>query len=178
MKKFITLLALMTLTTTYGASVDLSKSGLNWKGTKVSGQHVGTLAIKSAKVKTIKNKLNSGEFVVDMNSLNVTDLTGEWKKKFLGHIKSGDFFEVSKYPTAKLVLKSLKGNKAAGDLTIKGVTHPVKFNMNKKGKEYTGKLTFNRTKFKMVYGSGDFFKNLGDKMIHNEVNVDFKVVLK
>ncbi len=179
MKKLITLAALMTLTSlSFGSGISLDKSQLIWKGTKVSGEHNGTLSLKSAKIKTINGSLSSGEFVVDMNSLNVTDLSGQWKTKFLGHIKSNDFFEVSKHPTAKLILKELRGNKAKGDLTIKGITHPVQFKMSKKGKEYSGKLQFDRTKFKMVYGSGDFFKGLGDKMIHNEVNVNFKVVLK
>jgi hypothetical protein len=30
----------------------------------------------------------------------------------------------------------------------------------------------------MVYGSGNFFKDLGDKMIHDEVTLDFTVVTK
>lgn len=178
MKKLLTLITLMSLSSAYAVDVDLTKSKLNWKGTKVTGKHIGTINLQSAKVKDEKGNLKSGEFVVKMESVSVSDLNGKWKEKFLTHIKSADFFEVKKYPTAKLVLKELKGTKAKGDLTIKGITHPVMFKMLKKGKEYTGKLKFDRTKFKMVYGSGDFFKGLGDKMIHNEINLDFKIVLK
>ena len=42
---------------------------------------------------------------------------------------------------------------------------------------YTGTLTFDRTKFGMIYKSGNFFKDIGDKAIHDEVVLNFKVVL-
>ena len=123
-------------------------------------------------------KITGGEFVADLTAFTVTDLEGEWKDKFLGHMKSGDFFDVAKYPTSKLVIKSVKGNKVTADLTVKDKTNEVTFDMKNKGNEYSGKLVFDRTKFGMIYGSGDFFKNLGDKMINNEVTVDFKFVVK
>ena len=63
-------------------------------------------------------------------------------------------------------------------LTIKSKTNPIKVSYTKKGKTYSGKLKFDRTKFDMIYGSGNFFKNLGDKIIHDEVVLDFSVVLK
>jgi len=116
--------------------------------------------------------------VIDLSTVKVADLEGEWSDKFLTHIKSDDFFNIEKYPTAKLVIKSVKGNEFTGDLTIKGKTNPVTFTAKQDAKTYQGVLKFNRTKFDMVYGSGSFFKGLGDKMIHDEVNVDFKVVLK
>ena len=52
------------------------------------------------------------------------------------------------------------------------------FDYTKKDNTSSGKMTFDRTKFNMIYGSGDFFKNLGDKVIHNEVKVDFVFVVK
>lgn len=38
-----------------------------------------------------------------MNSFTETTLQGEWHDKF-GHVKSGDFFDTVKYPTATLVI--------------------------------------------------------------------------
>ena len=58
------------------------------------------------------------------------------------------------------------------------LTEEGKVFYKKDGKAYSGTLVFDRTKFGMIYGSGDFFKGLGDKMIHNEVKVDFKFVVK
>ena len=43
---------------------------------------------------------------------------------------------------------------------------------------YSGTLKFDRTKFNMKYGSGSFFKNLGDKMINNEIKIDYVVALE
>lgn len=166
---------------TFAASaqeVDLKQSNFNWKGTKVTGEHVGKVSLKSATVKLEGEKVVGGEFVIDMNSVTVTDLEGEWADKFLGHIKSGDFFDVAKYPEAKLTLTSVKGNDYTGNMTIKGKTHPVTFKATQSGKSYSGVLTFDRTKFDMVYNSGSFFKDIGDKLVHDQVTVNFTLVLK
>lgn len=159
-----------------GAPIDTSKSGLNWTGTKVTGKHFGELRFKSGDVQVKNGKLTGGEFVVDVNSLSVTDLEGEWADKFLSHMKSGDFFEVKKYPTSTLKIKKVDGSKVSADLTIKGKTHPITFNYSKSNGNYVGNFKFDRTKYDMVYNSGNFFKDLGDKMIHDEVSVDFKIV--
>lgn len=160
------------------ADVDLKASTFSWKGTKVTGEHVGEVKLKSGKVEEKDGKVTSGEFVIDMTTISVKDLEGEWADKFLTHVKTDDFFVVNKYPEAKLVIKSVEGDTYKGDLTIKGKTNPVTFKAKHEGKTYSGKLQFDRTKFDIVYGSGAFFKGLGDKMIHDQVDVDFKVVLK
>lgn len=176
--KQLTMVAILSISTVFAADVDLKKSTLKWEGTKVTGKHFGKISLKSASVDMKGDKLTGGEFVVDMNSFTTEDLEGEWATKLIGHLKSKDFFVVEKYPTAKLVIKSVVGKVATADLTIKDKTNEVKFDIKKIGKTYTGVLKFDRTKFGMVYGSGDFFKGLGDKMIHNDVTVDFKFVVK
>jgi hypothetical protein len=40
----------------------------------------------------------------------------------------------------------------------------------------SGKFTFDRTKFDVIYGSGTFFDNLGDKAINNDVTIEFNIV--
>ena len=64
-----------------------------------------------------------------------------------------------------------------GSLTIKGKTQPVEFPYYKKGNTYTGTVNFDRTKFGIIYGSKNFFKNLGDKVIDNNVQLSFIAVL-
>lgn len=162
----------------FAAEVDLSASKFTWKGTKVTGEHVGEVKLKSAKVEDKGGKVTGGEFVIDMTSITVTDLQGEWADKFLNHVKTDDFFVVNKYPEAKLVINSVEGDTFKGDLTVKGKTNPVTFKAKQSGKTYAGKLQFDRTKYDITYGSGSFFKGLGDKMIHDQVEVDFKVVLQ
>ena len=92
-------------------------------------------------------------------------------------MKSHDFFEVSKYPTATLTIESIKNNKAEGKLTIKDKTHPVKIDFATDKNSYKGKMVFDRTKFSMIYKSGNFFKDLGDKVIYDEVQIDFNVAV-
>lgn len=162
----------------FGKNVDLKASSLKWTGSKVTGKHFGKIMFKDANVMLEKGELVGGDFTVDMNSFTIDDLKGEWAQKFITHMKSKDFFTVDKYPISKLKIKSVKSGKATADLTIKGKTSEVKFDVQQKGNAYSGVLKFDRTKFGMVYGSGDFFKNLGDKVIDNEVTVDFKFVVK
>mgnify|MGYP000395000556 CR=1 FL=1 len=114
-------------------------------------------------------KLVSGVFVADLKNFTVDDLEGEWEKKFLTHMKSDDFFEVEKYPKSKLKIKSVKDGKATADLTIKDKTNEVTFDLKEKDGAYTGVLKFDRTKFGMIYGSGDFFKNLGELNINSKL---------
>jgi polyisoprenoid-binding protein YceI len=179
MKNLLLIVSLMVAAAVNAAEVDLSKSELAWKGTKVTGEHYGKISLSKADLKLNKKGLiKKGELEVNMDSLTITDLTGEWAQKFLGHIKSEDFFDIKKFPTAKLVIQNDTGKELKGKLTIKGKTNKVTIPYSKEGKNYKGVLTFDRTKFDMIYGSKDFFKNLGDKVIHNKVTLDFKVTLK
>ena len=157
----------------HAQSVDLSKSTFTWRGSKISGSfHSGPIKMKTASLKNGK-----GEFVADMSSIEDITLQGEWKKKFLGHIKSADFFDVAKFPTATFKIEKIKDNKFIGKLTIKNKTQDVAVSFKKKKDTYRGKLTFDRTKFGIIYGSGNFFKNLGDKVISDEVTLKFKIVI-
>lgn len=62
------------------------------------------------------------------------------------------------------------------DLTIKGITKPVSFNMAVKGDTASTKFMVDRTKYDIKYGSGSIFDNLGDKAISDEF--ELTVVLK
>ena len=70
------------------------------------------------------DKITGGKFVMDMTSINVTDLSGESKGKLEGHLNSDDFFGVNHYPEATLEIKNAakKGNVygITGELSIKG----------------------------------------------------------
>jgi len=180
--KIIQLLLLtmsLTLSTAFAVNVDLKASSLEWSGEKVTGDaHMGKITMKKASVELKDGKIVKGDFLVDMNSFTVTNLSGEWADKFIGHMKSEDFFTVKKYPTASLKIKSVKGITATADLTIKGKVSEVNFDLANKDNTHAGVLVFDRTKFGVIYGSGNFFKGLGDKMIKNDIKIKFKIVTK
>jgi len=126
---------------------------------------------------TDNNDTFTGEFVMDMSSITVTDLSGENKGKLEGHLKSEDFFGVEKHPTAKLVITSAasKGNGKYGivaDLTIKNETNPITFDLEMNGDSAMTHLTIDRSKYNVRYGSGSFFDNLGDKTIYDNFELD------
>lgn len=175
--KSILLSAVLTASA-FAADIDTSKSELKWEGSKVTGKHYGKVPMKSGSLDMKDGKVVGGEFVANLSDFTVEDLSGEWATKFITHMKSDDFFEVKKYPTAKMKIKSVKGTKATGDLTIKGKTNEVTFDMKESNGAYVGTLKFDRTKFDMIYGSKNFFKSIGDKAINDEVVVEYKLVPK
>lgn len=179
MKKIsLVLLALLTcLTLTAQAKkINLKESSITWTGKKVTGEHSGSLSFKEGMLIFKGKKLTGGSFIADMTTLSNTDQTGDGKKKLEGHLKSADFFNTDEFKTAKLVFKSI-GEKSPGvysitaDLTIKGKTNPVKFDMTVKGNKATTEFSVDRTKFGIQYGSGSFFSDLGDRTIYDEFDV-------
>ena len=82
-------------------NVKVKNSSIEWKGEKVVGSHEGTIALKSSELIFKNNTLKGGSFVIDMTTIACTDLTGEYKGKLEGHLKSDDFFSVSNFPTSK-----------------------------------------------------------------------------
>jgi len=156
--------------------IKVENSKVVWKGYKVTGSHEGTIAIKSGYLNFNKDKLTGGAFVIDMSTITNTDLEGEYKGKLEGHLKSDDFFGVDKYPTASLILTKIKPTgknsyKVTGDLTIKGITETVSFDLSVYGNKANASLKIDRTKFDVRYGSTSFFDGLKDKAIYDEFDL-------
>ena len=123
--------------------VDTMNSRVEWKGYKVlktdQTTHFGTIRFESGDVTIKEGKLQSGKFVADINTIENIDLKDkqEMKTKLESHLKSGDFFEVEKFPTASYeITKVTEANGGDyntlldGNLTIKGITKPVQFKAN------------------------------------------------
>ena len=177
MKSLLAMLATLTLTTSaFAGEIDPNQSSIKWRGSKITGDyHDGQISTRSSTLKLVNGRVSSGEVVFDMDSFTVGNLEGEWKDKFLGHMKSADFFDVAKFPTATLKLSRIKKGTASGELTVKGITQPITFPVALVDGKYVGKATFDRTKFGIIYGSGSFFKNLGDKLINDQIDVEFSL---
>ncbi|MCR9285817.1 MAG: YceI family protein [Bacteroidetes bacterium] len=167
------------------ASVNTERSVINWKGYKVTGEHSGTINLQNGELKFENDVLVGGGFEIDMRSMKVTDIEGEWAQKLEGHLKSGDFFGVDKYPVAKFVVtkavsKGTPGDyKVIGNLTIKETTKEIRFyaHLNEDRKSASADITIDRTDFDVRYGSGSFFENLGDKTIYDEFELNVNLVV-
>lgn len=166
--------------------VDTEASQVSWKGYKVTGSHEGTIAVKSGNLEFTDGEFTGGSFTIDMTTLKATDISGGSAAKLEGHLKSGDFFGVEKFPTAflkitKVVSRGTPGDyRVTGDLTIKETTKTIRFNttMAEEMGTYTAKadLTIDRTDFDVRYGSGSFIDNLGDKTIYDEFELGITLV--
>ena len=183
---FVLALSLTTAVFAKAEKVDVSKSVVNWTGKKVTGEHHGTIAIKEGNLEETNGKVTGGKIVMDMPSIADQDLTDAgMNAKLIGHLKSDDFFGVTTFPTSELVINKVESNGNSqtftGDLTIKGVTHPVTFavtsSIDGKNTVYKGTLAVDRSKYNVRYGSKSFFDNLGDKVINDEFILNFNLVI-
>nr|WP_315190821.1 YceI family protein [uncultured Flavobacterium sp.] len=163
--------------TAQSKKVDTANSSINWVGKKVTGQHNGTVNLKSGTIAFKGKKLRGGTFVVDMTSLTATDLQGEWQGKLNGHLKADDFFGTEKFPTATLVFKKIATKGAnlyavTADLTIKGITKPVTFDLATTANSASTKFNVDRTKYDIKYNSKSFFESIGDKAIYDDFELE------
>ena len=178
----------MLHTDTY--TVDLKQSTLEWKASKITGKHNGTLLLTKGNI--LNNHGNfSGSFEMNMNSIENTDITdAKMKDKLEKHLKSEDFFDVAHFPVSKFILTSVtplssaspegSTHRVKGDLTIKNKTNELSFDaaitMVPGRIICEGSAIIDRSKFDIRYGSKTFFKNIGDKMIDDEFTLNFHVV--
>lgn len=176
-----------TMTETAGATyaVNTSASNVAWTGSKPAGKHTGNMSLTDGKLMVADGNITGGEFTIDMGSLTVTDLEGEYKTDLEGHLKNEDFFNVAVNPTSKFVIT---GVTAAGADAGENVTHNISGNLMLMGKTKSitfpanvimanGKIsavtppfTINRTDWDVKYGSG-IIGTAQDKLIHDEIGL-------
>ena len=188
MKK-LALLAVLTGTLAFGQVKNVVSSNIQWWGYKLvkteSASHTGTLGLKSGNLVLKGNQVVGGKFVFDMNTINTTDLEGEYKTKLDNHLKNGDFFETEKYSTATFVITSVKkGNNKKfnsiinGNLTIKGKTNAISFPANisnNKGEVNIAseKFAWDRQKFDVSYKI-----SMKDALLKDDIDMQIKVSAK
>ena len=187
------------VTTTSGTSfkVDTTASKVEWVATKVSAYHTGTLNVKSGEVMVQDGNITGGNFVLDMNSIVVSGPPGSDAKaneKLLGHLKSGDFFDVAANPEATFTITSVTPfsgtakdtadprqesiskykvtnptHTVSGNLTIRGVTKnitfPAQITIAGNSASAIAKFNINRKDWDIVYPGKP------DDLIRDEVHL-------
>jgi polyisoprenoid-binding protein YceI len=162
-------------------NVNKSASSVAWLAKKVTGEHNGTVGISAGALNVNGNKLIGGNFTIDLKTIKALDITDPgYNQKFIGHITSGDFFEIEKFPTASFVITKVAGNQVTGNLTVKGITKSITFpaEIAVKGGKVTAKanITIDRTDFNIKYGSKKFFDSIGDKAIYDDFSLTISLV--
>ena len=192
MKKTVFFTAFFMAVGCFGVSYTLSDESVAvWVGKKVGGEHTGTVKFSQGLVEFQGEDLVGGSFTIDMTSISATDVQGSSKENLDNHLKSGDFFDVAsntnnrqaKFEITKVEKKEGSNYTVVGNLTIKGVTREESFEVvvTREGGDVVkgkGKLVFDRTRYDIRYRSGNFFKDLGDKLIYNDVELEFDIVAR
>jgi len=162
--------------------INLETSTINWVGEKVTGSHRGDLKFKSGSLTFSGDKLTGGTLEVDMTSLTVNDLeAGKGKEKLEGHLKADDFFGVQNHKTATMKFTKVAATsnpnvyEVTADLTIKGITKPLTFTFTATKEMARTSTKIDRTQYGIKYNSGNFFENLGDKVIYDEFELNVAI---
>jgi len=165
-------------------NVDLAASKLMWEGSKVTGKHNGTINLKSGSLQVKGNELVGGSFVLDMNSIAVTDLKDKMKADLEKHLKTGDFFETEKFAEGKFEITGVKAQAGegtthivSGNLTLKDKSVGIEIPANVKIENGTvtasaPQFTVDRSKF------GITFTGKKDDLINNMMGIKFELSAK
>lgn len=174
-------------------ALDLEASAVEWTGRNLLSKHFGTVGIQSGEVEIREGMIESGSVVIDMNSIDCRDLDGEMKETLIAHLKSDDFFDTDRFPTATFRIDSAERieNSGAsrqnlilrGELEMKGKTAPVELaataGVTPEGKAAAqASFVIDRTVWNVIYGSTRFFSRLGQHLVNDFVDIDVKVVTR
>lgn len=164
-----------------------ANSTIEWIGRKVTGSHNGTIDAKEGQFEFNNGKLSGEKVTIDTTSIKILDIAdADTNAQFAGHLASDDFFNSALFPEGFFEITAVKEGDTTsyveGNLTLKGITHPVGFdahiNTITDTTTISGKIVIDRTKYGMKFRSGNFFTNLGDTLIYNDFDLNIHVTAK
>ena len=174
--------------------VDIEKSTVEWIGRNLASTHRGTLRLLEGRMSVRETTLAGGSVTLDLRSIQNTDLEDPGMRRLLEHhLKSDDFFDVERFPTAEVVFTSAvpiadatpgtPNARIAAELTLKGVTHPIEFPAivaESDDGTITGvaQMEIDRTRWNVLYGSGRFYRMLGKHLVGDFITLLVKIVAK
>ncbi|QEE49570.1 YceI family protein [Flavobacterium alkalisoli] len=173
-------------------TVNTTESTIDWTGSKPTGKHTGTINLSEGEFSVKNDSVESGKFVIDMNSITVTDLeAGNGKEDLEAHLKglgkedtADHFFNVKKYPTGTFEITGITQEAGKtmveGNLTLKETTKNIKFPATVTVTPEAVTLTsenfkINRTLWSVNYSSKSIFDNLGDKYVDDEIELKVNI---
>lgn len=168
---------------------NISESTIIWKGFKPTESHHGDMKIKNGVFNIENGILKSGDFVIDMTSINCLDLEiGKGKEKLENHLKNEDFFDVKQFPSAKFVITSstIKEEKTyvTGNFTLRNITKSITIPATISEKENntiyfkSDVFSIDRTEFGVTYKSKTLDAALKDKFIKDLIEISFDLKAK
>ncbi|MGO8942504.1 MAG: YceI family protein [Syntrophobacteraceae bacterium] len=173
-------------------TVDIERSIIEWTGRNPNTTHYGTLRLLRGDITIRQGKLN-GTFEIDMLSLKNLNLEGsEWQPVLIAHLKSDDFFFAEKFPKARFTIDSTReigeslsepNFEVEGTLELRGVRNGMKFlatisNLPDGAVTAEAHFDFDRTHWKIIYGSSRYFEHLGMHLVFDPISIGLRVVAR
>lgn len=170
---------------------DVAQTKIEFVGSHPTSQRHGIFMLKEGKLLMKEGKVQGGNFVFDINTLKITSMDDDKNNMLASHLKSDEFFDVAKYPTATFEITSIKEgvenngdvllkdatHTVLGNLTIKGVTKNISFPavINQNGNIVSANANFNvnRLDWGLTYGNDESLK---DKFIKPTINISLNLV--
>lgn len=172
--------------------VDTEKSVVEWIGRNINNRHHGRIAISGGEVVLANGLPVAGRLVLDMTTITNLDLQDEgWRGMLHRHLKSDDFFDVERYPTATFELRGAVAKAGAtpgtpnveisGTLTIKDAALPICFAAIIAPQEdgtlkAHAALDLDRTLWGVCYGSGKLYERLGMHLVNDLISIELFIV--
>ena len=167
--------------------INTKESVVTWKGSNLMGSnsHNGFIYISKGELMIDNGQLMGGIVEVDMNTIE--DEKHGRDNKLVNHLKDPDFFEVQRFPFSTIEITkiaSINGEhkKVTGNLTIKGITHPVTFPAKIAFKDGVakadGRVVIDRTKWNVLYKSGKFYNLLANQTMSDSIEFQIKIIAK
>jgi len=158
--------------TTY--MVDAANSKIIWAGSKPGKTHSGTINIGKGTITAANNNITNGKFMIDMTSLEVTDLQkGSGKEQLEAHLKGtvdgkrDDFFNVAEFPSAIFEVTSVTPAAAASVQMAGSVLSAVSL-----------PFKIDRTEWGIKFMSKSILDDLKDGFIEDEVSLTINLTAK
>ncbi len=176
--------------------LDTAHSQVEWIGTKPTGKHHGRFKFSSGTLYLSKDTVSGGHFVINMQSLENTDLLSDtsMKNKLESELKGAQFLDVNKFPEATFDITGIEpchpGNgdglimkdathMVKGNLTIRQITKnicfPARIDLTAKRVIADANFNMDRTLWGMNYRTD---KSMQDKLINATVNISLHIVAK
>ena len=165
--------------------IDTKESVIAWTGSSVHGKQQGYANISKGELMIENGQLMGGAVEIEMNKIEGPGHSKD--NNLINHLKDPDFFDVKKFPFSTITITRVASINAeekeiTGNLTIKGITHPVTFPVKMEVKDgivkASGKLVIDRTEWGVRYKSGKFFDNLKDQAISDSIEFLITIVAK
>lgn len=167
--------------------IDTKESVVTWRGYNLNGlnSQTGYVYLSKGELMIENGELMGGTVEVDMNTIE--DKNHGRDNKLVNHLKDPDFFEVEKFPFSTLAIArvaslNIEDKEISGNLTIKGITHPVNFPVKIEVKDgiikANGKLVIDRTLWNVRYKSGKFYDNLANQAMSDSIEFQMDIVAR